>query len=81
MSLEVVLAETYAVDEESTLTITPEINNSHAIDSYLWQWFSDQEITLSTPTNKVLSLIAPDVDADIAENLSLKERLANLRKQ
>ncbi len=80
MSLEVVLAETYAVDEESTLTITPEINNSHAIDSYLWQWFSDQEITLSTPTNKVLSLIAPDVDADIAGQLSLTVTMGTLSK-
>lgn len=80
MSLEVVLAESYMVDEDSTLSITPEVNHSHAIDSYLWQWSSDQAITLSTPTNKVLSLAVPKIDADVTGQLSLTVTMGSLSK-
>ena len=80
MSLEVNLAQNYSVDENSMLSITPEINNSHAISSYQWQWLSDQEITLLTPTNKVLSLSAPNVDGDVTGQLSLTVTMGTLSK-
>jgi len=79
-TLDVSLAQSYVVAESSTLSITPEITNSHAISSYLWQWSSDQEITLSTPTSKVLSLSTPSIDADVTGQLSLTVTMGTLTK-
>jgi hypothetical protein len=80
MTLDISLAESYVVDESSTISITPEITHSHAISSYLWQWSSDQEITLSTPTSKILSLSTPSVDADITGQLSFTVTMGTLTK-
>jgi hypothetical protein len=80
MTLDISLAESYVVDENSTLSITPEINNSHAISSYQWQWSADQEITLATPTSKILSLSTPTVDADVTGQLSLTVTMGTLTK-
>jgi hypothetical protein len=80
MTLDISLAESYVVDESSTISITPEITHSHAISSYLWQWSSDQEITLSTPTSKILSLSTPSVDADITGQLSFTVTTGTLTK-
>lgn len=80
MTFDVSLAESYDVDESSTISITPEITNSHAISSYQWQWSSDQEITLATPTSNILNLSTPSVDADVTGQLSLTVTMGTLTK-
>lgn len=79
-SLEVNLAESYLVEENSTLSITPEIIHSHAISTYQWQWLSTQEMTLITPESEILSLSAPNVDGDITGQLSLTVTMGALSK-
>lgn len=79
-SLEVNLAESYLLEENSTLSITPEIIHSHAISTYQWQWLSTQEMTLITPESEVLSLSAPNVDGDITGQLSLTVTMGALSK-
>lgn len=79
-SLEVNLAESYLLEENSTLSITPEIIHSHAISTYQWQWLSTQEMTLITPESEILSLSAPNVDGDITGQLSLTVTMGALSK-
>ena len=79
-SLEVNLAESYLVEENSTLSITPEVIHSHAISTYQWQWLSTQEMTLITPESEILSLSAPNVDGDITGQLSLTVTMGALSK-
>lgn len=79
-SLEVNLAESYLLEENSTLSITPEIIHSHAISTYQWQWLSTQEVTLITPESEILSLSAPNVDGDITGQLSLTVTMGALSK-
>ena len=79
-SLEVNLAESYLVEENSTLSITPEVIHSHAISTYQWQWLSTQEMTLIMPESEILSLSAPNVDGDITGQLSLTVTMGALSK-
>lgn len=79
-SLEVNLAESYLLEENSTLSITPEVIHSHAISTYQWQWLSTQEMTLITPESEILSLSAPNVDGDITGQLSLTVTMGALSK-
>lgn len=79
-SLEINLAESYLLEENSTLSITPEIIHSHAISTYQWQWLSTQEMTLITPESEILSLSAPNVDGDITGQLSLTVTMGALSK-
>jgi hypothetical protein len=79
-SLSVSLPASSEVIENATLSITPTIENSQAIDSYQWRWISDHPLTLLTPTNKVLDLLAPEVDVDIQGQLELTVNMAGLSK-
>ena len=80
-SLLVTLPENDEVTEGDSLIITPTIENSHAIDSYQWRWISEQALTLLTPTNKVLNLSAPQVDADIQGQLELTVNMGGVIKK
>ena len=58
--LTVALPSSIVVDEKSNTTITPTIESSRTIDSYQWQWLSDQALTLNSPNAKILSLSVPN---------------------
>lgn len=79
-SLVVSLPNSVEINEDSTTTITPTIESSHSIDSYQWQWLSEQELNLLTPDNEILSLAAPRVDADIVGQLTLTVTMGQLSK-
>jgi len=77
-TLNVTLPNSINIDENSSSSITPTIESSQAIDSYQWQWLSNQELTLVTPSSKTLSLSAPNVDIDIKGQLSLTVTMGDL---
>jgi len=79
-TLSVTLPNSIIIDENSSSSITPTIESSHAIDSYQWQWLSNQELTLVTPSSKILSLSAPNVDDDITGQLLLTVIMGDLSK-
>jgi len=77
-TLNVTLPNSITVNENSSTSITPTIESSQIIDSFQWQWLSDQELTLLTSTNKVLSLSVPNVDENIKGQLSLTVTMGEL---
>lgn len=79
-SLEVSLPSNIEITEDSTTSITPTIESSHSIDSYQWQWTSEQELELLTPKNEILSVSAPRVDTDVSGQLSLTVTMGQLSK-
>jgi len=79
-NLEVSLPNNMEITEDSTISITPTIESSHSIDSYQWQWTSDQELHLLTPNNKTLSISAPRVESDMSGQLSLTVTMGQLSK-